>query len=319
MKAHVVLALAACAFIAAGCAASPPPPASVTVAPVVPKPADPPEAAPPAVGTDCDPEASLRPGPQPAPGAMPPGSTMAAIAARGRLIVGVDQNTELWGFLNPSTGRLEGFDIDLAREIARAIFGDPDLIDPRVVDARDRESALTSGQVDLVVRTYTATCARKKLVDFSTVYYDASQKILSVKGSGIDSAAALGGKQVCAVSGTTSVSTLLALNPKPIVVLALNWTDCLVMLQQGQVDAISTDDTVLAGLVKQDPNVAVVGPSLEDEPYAIGVKKENEDLVRFVNGALDRMRVDGTWQRLYQTWLSGLGPSPGPPPPRYRD
>jgi polar amino acid transport system substrate-binding protein len=250
---------------------------------------------------------------------MPPGSTMAAIAARRRLIVGVDQNTELWGFLNPSTGRLEGFDIDLAREIARAIFGDPDLIDPRVVDARDRESALTSGQVDLVVRTYTATCARKKLVDFSTVYYDASQKILSVKGSGIDSAAALGGKQVCAVSGTTSVSTLLALNPKPIVVLALNWTDCLVMLQQGQVDAISTDDTVLAGLVKQDPNVAVVGPSLEDEPYAIGVKKENEDLVRFVNGALDRMRVDGTWERLYQTWLSGLGPSPGPPPPRYRD
>jgi polar amino acid transport system substrate-binding protein len=251
---------------------------------------------------------------------MPPGSTMAAIAKRGRLIVGVDQNTELWGFRNPSTGRLEGFDIDLAGEIARAIFGDADLIDPRVVDASDRESALTSGKVDLVVRTYSVTCERKKTVDFSTVYYDASQKILSVKGSGIDSAAALGGKKVCAVSGTTSVSTLLALNPKPIVVLAANWTDCLVMLQQGQVDAVSTDDAVLAGLVMQDPNVAVVGASLEDEPYAIGVKKENEDLVRFVNGALDRIRGDGTWERLYQTWLvSRLGPSPGPPPPRYRD
>jgi polar amino acid transport system substrate-binding protein len=330
MKAHVVLALAACAFIASGCGSSPPPPAPVSVPPVVAKPADPPEVttAPPTVGktppavpnTDCGGEASLRPGPQPAPGAMPPGSTMAAIAERGRLVVGVDQNTELWGFRNPSTGRVEGFDIDLAREIARAIFGDPDRIDPRVVDAHDRESALTSGQVDLVVRTYTVTCERKKTVAFSTVYYYAHQKILSVKGSGIDSAAALGGKQVCAVSGTTSVPTLLALNPKPIVVPAANWTDCLVMLQQGQVDAISTDDAVLAGLVKQDPNMAVVGPSLENEPYGIGIKKENEDLVRFVNGALDRMRVDGTWQRLYQTWLSNsLGPSPGPPPPRYQD
>jgi polar amino acid transport system substrate-binding protein len=323
MKAQVVLALAACAFIGAGCGSSPPPPAPVTVAPVEAKPADAPEVttAPPAVGnTDCDREASLRPGPQPAPGAMPPGSTMAAIAERGRLIVGVDQNTELWGFRNPSTDRVEGFDIDLAREIARAILGDPDRIDLRVVDARDRESALTSGQVDLVVRTYSITCERKNTVAFSTVYYDAYQKILSVKGSGIDSAAALGGKRVCAVSGTTSLPTLLALNPKPIVVGAANWTDCLVMLQQGQVDAVSTDDAVLAGLVKQDPNVAVVGPSLGKEPYGIGIRKENGDLVRFVNGALDRMRVDGTWERLYQTWLSSsLGPSPGPPPPRYQD
>jgi polar amino acid transport system substrate-binding protein len=252
---------------------------------------------------------------------MPPGSTMAAIFERRRLIVGVDQNTELWGFRNPSTGRLEGFDIDLAREIARAIFGDPDRIDLRVYDAGDRESALTSGQVDLVVRTYSVTCERKKTVDFSTVYYDAHQKILSVKGSGIDSAAALGGKKVCAISGTTSVPRLLALNPKPIVVpFVANWTDCLVMLQQGQVDAVSTDDAVLAGLAKQDPNVAVVGPSLEDEPYGIGVKLENKDLVRFVNGVLDRIRGDGTWERLYQTWLvSYLGPSPGPPPPRYQD
>jgi polar amino acid transport system substrate-binding protein len=321
MKADVVLALAACAFIAAGCGSSPAPPAPVTVTPVDPTPAPAPEVppAPPAVGNaDC--EASLRPGPQPAPGAMPPGSTMAAIFAHRHLIVGVDQNTELWGFRNPSTDRVEGFDIDLAREIARAIFGDPDRIDLRVVDARERESALTSGEVDLVVRTYTVTCERKYLVDFSTVYYDAHQKILSVKGSGIDSAAALGGKQVCAVSGTTSVSTLLALNPKPIVVPAANWTDCLVMLQQGQVDAVSTDDAVLAGLAKQDPNVAVVGPSLEDEPYGIGVKLENKDLVRFVNGVLDRIRGDGTWERLYQTWLSSsLGPSPGPPPPRYQD
>jgi len=90
------------------------------------------------------------------------------------------------------------------------------------------------------------------------------------------------------------------------------------MLQQGQVDAISTDDSVLAGLAKQDPNVDVVGESIAVEPYGVGVKLENDDLVRFVNGVLEQMRADGTWQRLYQTWLHDLGPSPGPPPARYQ-
>ena len=208
-------------------------------------------------------EASLRPGPLPSPGAMPPGSTMAAIAERGRLIVGVDQNTYLFGFRNPASGQLEGFDIDLAREIARHIFGDPDRIQLRVVDASQRESALQSGLVDLVVRTYTITCARKEKVDFSTVYYYAHQRILSVKGSGIDSAAALSGKRVCAVSGTTSLSRLFALNPRPTLFGVSTWTDCLLLLQQGQVDAISTDDAVLAGLAAQDPNVEVVGPRHE--------------------------------------------------------
>jgi polar amino acid transport system substrate-binding protein len=93
-----------------------------------------------------------------------------------------------------------------------------------------------------------------------------------------------------------------------------------VMLQQGQVDAISTDDAVLAGLEAQDnQNVEMVGESIAVEPYGIGVKKGNRDLVRFVNGALEQMRADGTWERLYQARLQSLGPSPGPPAARYED
>ena len=68
----------------------------------------------------------------------------------------------------------------------------------------------------------------------------------------------------------------------------------------GQVDAISTDDVVLSGLAAQDPNVEVVGPSIAIEPYGVGIEKENTDLVRFVNGGLDQMRADGTWERLYE-------------------
>lgn len=321
MKTRDALAFIAFALIIAACGSSATSPTAVTVSPVEvrPKGAQEITTAPVAGNADCDREASLRPGPQPAPGAMPPGSTMAAIAERGRLVVGVDQNTNLFGARNPSSGQLEGFDIDLAREIARAILGDPGRIDLRVVDARQRESALQSGQVDVVVRTYSITCERKQSVAFSTVYYYANQRILAAKGSGIDSAAALSGKRVCAVEGTTSLSRLFELAPRPTVLSATTWTDCLVMLQQGQVDAISTDDVVLSGLEMQDPNVEVGGESMGVEPYGVGIKKENSDLVRFVNGVLGRIRDDGTWERLYEAHLRSLGPSPGPPAPRYQD
>jgi polar amino acid transport system substrate-binding protein len=325
MRARIVMALFAFVLAAAGCGSSSTPPPSVAITPVTALPSGATEvtsAVQPAGSAGCgDREASLRPGPQPAPNAMPPGSTMAAIAQRGRLIVGVDQNTNLFGMRNPSTGQIEGFDIDVAREIARAIFGDPNLIDPRVVEAGERESALQSGEVDLVVRTYSITCERKNEVAFSTTYFLAHQKILVVEGSGIHSAAGLSGKRACAVAGTTSLTRLLAIDSKPDVTAVTSWTDCLVMLQQGQVDAISTDDSVLAGLKEQDrKNLEIVGDSMADEPYGVGVNKDHSDLVRFVNGVLEQMRVDGTWERLYEARLGSLlGPSPGPPTPRYQD
>ena len=318
---RVVTLGALAAAVIAGCSSSTPE-RPVEVSPVYPSPAGSGQVTemPPAPSADCDREASLRPGPLPAPGAMPAGSSMAAIQERGRLVVGVDQNTFLFGFRDPATGRLEGFDIDIAREMARAIFGDPNRIDLRVVDAGQREAALQSGQVDLVVRTFSITCARKQNIAFSTVYYNAEQRVLALKGAGINSAADdLAGKRVCAVNGTTSMAALYALQKRPELVGVSSWTDCLVMLQQGQVDAISTDDAVLAGLARQDPTVEIMGEPLGVEPYGIGVKAENVDLVRFVNAVLDRMRADGTWERLYANHLQSFGPSPGPPAPRYED
>jgi polar amino acid transport system substrate-binding protein len=322
MSARIMTLIVAVALAAAGCGGSSTPPPSVSIAPAPVRPAGAAEitAVPKAAQADCgDAEASLRPGPQPSPGAMPPGSTMTAIQDRGRLIVGVDQNTFMFGYRDPSSGQLEGFDIDLAREIARRIFGDPDRIDLRVVEAGQRESALRDGQVDLVVRTFSITCERKQSIDFSTTYFYAKQRILARKGSKIVSAADLSGKRVCAVSGTTSLKRVFDLKPRPTLIGVTSWTDCLLMLQQGQIDAISTDDVVLKGLARQDPDTDVVGESLGVEPYGVGVKKGNDDLVRFVNGALADIRSDGTWERLYDTWLRSLGPSPGPPTARYQD
>ena len=151
------------------------------------------------------------------------------------------------------------------------------------------------------------------------MYYYAHQRILAAKGSGIDSAAALSGKRVCAVTGTTSLSRLFALNPRPTLLGVSTWTDCLLLLQQGQVDAISTDDVVLAGLPRRTRPSRWSVPTSSVEPYGVGVKRENSDLVRFVNGVLERMRDDGTWERLYDAHLRSLGPSPGPPTASYQD
>jgi polar amino acid transport system substrate-binding protein len=266
----------------------------------------------------CNPRASLRPtGTLPKAGQMPGGSTMATIAARGRLVVGVDQNTYLFGYRDPSTGQIVGFDIDVAKTIARAIFGDPEKVQLVAITSAQRIPFVSSGKVDIVADSMTINCARLQQVEFSTDYFDAGQKILVAKNSSIKSIDDLGGKKVCAAAGTTSIQTLAEAKSKPIPVAVNDWTDCMVMIQQGQVDAISTDDNILAGMAAQDPGLQVVGPRFTDEPHGLAIKKENTDFVRFVNGVLDEMRSDGTWASIYQTWMGA--PVPAPPPSQYLD
>jgi polar amino acid transport system substrate-binding protein len=266
---------------------------------------------------DCDATASLRPeGPLPPPGQMPAGSTMASVVASGRLRVGVDQNTYLFGFRDSFSGELEGFDVDIAREVAAALFGEPDKIQFVTLTSNQRIPALQQNQVDIVVRTMTVTCERWKDVDFSSVYYQAGQKVLVQSSSGYTGLDSLGGKPVCSAAGSTSLRNLANAPAKPIPVAVRDWTDCLVMLQQGQVEAISTDDTILLGMAAQDPTTKIVGPRFTDEPYGIAVAKGRQDLVRFVNAVLERIRANGRWTELYVHWLTGAPPAP--PAARYQ-
>jgi polar amino acid transport system substrate-binding protein len=244
---------------------------------------------------------------------------MRAIADRGRLIVGTDQNTFLFGFRDPFTGHIAGFDVDIAREVAAAIFGSGD--DTRVqivsLSGNERIEAARSGRVDIVVQTMTITCDRWREVAFSTVYYEAAQRILVPKSSPVQALVDLSGQRLCATTGSTSVSNILAKAPQAHVISAVYWTDCLVMLQQGQVDAISTDDTILSGLAAQDPTLHMVGGAFNAEPYGIAINQAAPDLLRFVNGVLERISADGTYLKICQTWL-GEAASPRPPP-LYRD
>jgi polar amino acid transport system substrate-binding protein len=264
-----------------------------------------------------DPTASLRPT---GTGTGAHGPTIDAIRARGRLVVGLDTGSNLFSFRDPVSGTIVGFDADIAREVARDLLGSPDLVEYRSLGSAERESALQNHVVDIVAKTMTINCERRQRVDFSTVYLHANQRVLAMKNSSIRGLADLAGKRVCIVSGTTSLDHIRRGQPAATILTVPTWADCLVVLQQRQVDAVSTDDAVLAGLAAQDPSYTeLVGPSIAVEPYGIGIPKGEDDLVRFVNGTLERIRNDGTWVRLYQQYLMALGPLPAPPVPAYQD
>ncbi|MBT2444730.1 glutamate ABC transporter substrate-binding protein [Streptomyces sp. ISL-36] len=272
-----------------------------------------------------DPEASLRPS-----GAD--GPSIDAIKARGKLVVGVDQSSYRWGYRDPGTRTLEGFDIDLARALAEDILGDRDLIVFRTIPTNQRIAALESGKVDLVVRTMTINCKRIQQVAFSTAYFQAGQQVLAPKVStitGYDSS--LSGKRVCTAEGSTAYEALEnnsfgavfkdegdgTKDDKDLLTVP-NQLDCLARLQLGEVDAVVTDNALAAGQAAQDPAVELKGEPFTTEYYGVAAKLGNDDLVRRVNQVLVQYR-QGPWQAAYTKWLKADLPGiSGPPAPKYK-
>jgi polar amino acid transport system substrate-binding protein len=299
LVARVTLALVAviAAAISAGCAAAggshPPPTATARVAAV--RAAVRPAARVAAAAT-CDP-AAARLAPLGAP-KVTSGSFMAKIRASGHLIAGVDQSTYHFGYLNPLDGQIEGFDIDMINAVAQAIFGSPGHVEYKAISDAQRIPDILN-------------------VDFSSVYFEAHQRVLVLKNSKIDGLSDLGGQKVCATAGSDSaslISSFHATSPvagTPVLVAVPYWTDCLVLLQQYQVAAISTDDSILDGLAAQDPFTKVVGPELTSEPYGLAISKQHQDFVRFVNAVLAKERADGAWAASYARWVGT--PVPAPP------
>lgn len=248
------------------------------------------------------------------PGELARTGYLATIRKRGRLVAGVSADTWLWGARDPFTGAIEGFDIDVLRAVAKALLGSEDRIEFRVLTTAQRIPALRDGDVDVVARTMTINCVRWKEIAFSGEYYHAGQKILVRDGSGLDGLGDLDRRRVCAPYGSTSLDNLVKRAPRAVPVPADTHTGCLVLFQQGVVDAITGDDAILAGLAAQDPYARVVGEAFSDEPYGLGVSLEHPELVRFVNVVLDRLRSGGGWKDIHERWLGDvLGPAPAPP------
>ncbi|MER7203790.1 sugar-binding protein [Streptomyces sp. CB01635] len=270
-----------------------------------------------------EPERSL------SPSGSESGAAVKAIKKRGYLIVGVDQNSYHWGYRDPNkkSSELEGFDIDLAHEIAQKILGDRDLIRFRAIPTNQRIPAIQHGNVDMVVRTMTISCERLKDVAFSTAYFQTGQQVLAPKTSSITGYdKSLAGKRICTAAGSTAFDRLDAdrkagtLAPgADISTTVPNQLDCLVRLQLGEVDAVVTDSALAAGQAAQDPTVELKGTPFTKEFYGVAMKRGTDDLVRRVNQVLEDFRKDGGWQDSYDAWLKdGLGAASGPPAPKYK-
>jgi polar amino acid transport system substrate-binding protein len=265
--------------------------------------------------------ASLRPpATMPAPGHMPSGTFMSTIQRRGYLRAGVNAGALRFGSLYPATGNIDGFEIDLVRQLAHAIFGDwnPNRVHLVALTVGQRELAVSSGLVDIVVDVTTITCVRKQQVDFSTVYYQANQRLLVPSNSQATDITAFSHQRVCATANSAPFDVMEKKYPQVIPYGVNQAIDCLVLMQEGKIPAISTDDAILLGFHLQDPNTKIIGGSLDPVPYGMEISKTYPEFVRFVNGVLAKLRADGTWQALFDKWLAGL-PDANPvlPPAQY--
>ncbi|WP_342318454.1 glutamate ABC transporter substrate-binding protein [Corynebacterium mayonis] len=253
-----------------------------------------------------------------APDDATPEERIPEIVARGRIIVGVDQSQYLLSYRDTTVGDLRGFEIDLAHEIARDIFGDPSKVDFRFVDSSRRLDALENGGVDIIVRTMSITPDRAERADFSTPYLTSSVRLFTPMNRQIASLDEVSGKTVCIVDGSNLLDLARKVAPESKILRTRSWADCLMATQQYQADAVLADDAILAGIYAQDPHSRVLNETYGTQSYAVGVAKGNDALVRQVNSTIERIRRDGTWSRMQNTWLRDALSSPSLPPGRYR-
>lgn len=253
------------------------------------------------------------------PSTWPKGSTMAAIRKKGRLVVGTSGDVLLWGARNPGSGQLEGYDIEVLKEVAQAL-GVP--ITYKVINYGQRLTALQDGSVDLVAHTMTINCDRwqgtgsaPNAINFSTEYYQAGQKVL-IRADDLTTKRIedLKGKKVCVPSASTNENQVADMGLDLVKVNVIG--DCLVKFQEGEVVAITGDDTVLAGFRAQDPYSRVIGAAFSSEPYGLGIKADDEVFTRFVNAVLQKMRDDGTLTQIYDRTMGFAIPGAAPVDPQ---
>ncbi|MGE6379598.1 transporter substrate-binding domain-containing protein [Peribacillus muralis] len=222
---------------------------------------------------------------------------------KDEIVFGVKNDTRLFGLKNPSTGDVEGFDIDIAKALAAEVLGDENKVKFKEVTSKTRMALLNNGDIDAIVATMTITEDRKKEVDFTDVYFDAGQSLLVKKGSDIKGIDSLKGKKVLAVKGSTSSINIREKAPDAQVLEFENYSEAFAALKSGQGDALTTDDSILYGMADEDPSYELVGGTFTDEPYGIAVKKGNADFVAELNKALKALKDSGKYDEIHDKWI----------------
>ena len=234
---------------------------------------------------------------------------MYGIQTKGKIRVATQEDNPPFSRKDPLTNTWKGFDVDFAKEVAKGIFGESadltKVIEWVPVTSATRIPVLTENKADVVIKTFTITDARKKEIDFSATYFFTGQRILVKKdNTTITKVADLAEKTVCTQRGSTSEGNITKAAPTAKLLQLDSYPACLLALQQGSADAVSTDETILFGLVGQDPNTKIVGPYFSNEPYGIGIAKNKTGMDVFLNSLIVKMIEDGRWATLYKTHIT---------------
>jgi glutamate transport system substrate-binding protein len=246
------------------------------------------------------------------------GTTMAELNEAGSITIGTKFDQPGFGLLNPNTEEPEGFDVEIAKIVAAKLGIAAEDIEWVETVSANREPFLQNGQVDMVVATYTINDARKQLIDFAGPYYEAGQDIMVAEGNpdGIEGPEDLAGKNVCSVEGSTPAQNIRDNYPEATLTLFDVYSKCADALAAGQVDAVTTDNVILTGLVAgSDGAFELVGNPFTTEPYGIGVPLGDTEFRNFINDVLEESFEDGSWEEAWDRTAGAISGQEAPEPP----
>ncbi len=219
------------------------------------------------------------------------------------LTVGINTDSKPFGFISKNTNELEGFDIDIARYIAKDMLGNERKIKFVPITPNERIEAITSGEVDMVIATMTITPQRQYLIDFSKPYYFAGQTAIVEENSNIHTFSDLKNKTIIVALGTTAEKNIRRIIPTARIVGYKNYKDAFTAFQQGKGEAFSTDDTILSGFMMDNSGYRLLKNKISQEPYAIGIKQyDDKELKENLDIIVTRMNKDGTIKELKKKW-----------------
>ncbi|MEV7278987.1 glutamate ABC transporter substrate-binding protein [Streptomyces sp. NPDC093111] len=235
---------------------------------------------------------------------------------RGKLIIGSKADQPYLGFEDQATKERSGFDVEIAKMIAAELGFSPDKIEWKTVNSKLRETAISTGQVDYYVGTYTINDKRKAQVGFAGPYYKAGADLLVRKDeTTITGPESVKGKKVCSITGSTPLQEIKKPQYGAETVELGKYSDCVQQLLTKQVDAVTTDDSILKGYAAANKGkLKVIGKPFTEEPYGIGMPKDDKVLRDKVNDVLEKFEKDGTYKKIYEATLGLSGSAYTEPP-----
>lgn len=238
---------------------------------------------------------------------------------KGNLSIGIKFDQPGVG-LRAADGTFSGFDVDVSRYIAKELGYKPEQIDFKRVDSSDRELLLQYNEVKFVAASYSINDKRKEKVDFAGPYFLAHQDLMVRAGdTSINKPEDLNNKNLCSVTGSTSAENMKSkLAPKASLLELESYSECVFALTDGRVDAMTTDNSILAGYAAQKENAGklkLIGLSLSNENYGIGIKKGDKELQGKINAALKKMVEDGSWDAAVKKNFGSANFKSEPAPP----